>query len=176
MTRQQFIDEINTWDELICWCNDHGCYYCEDIYSDQSRDDRIDEALEDWASSNSWYDLRDILNGLETGYDYWRRDDWGDWYGVDNDFDAYFSDVLSWADENGEFDDEEQQTLPPTDEPDEFEPDTSVSLDNFFISSKEHFDNIISKSEAAEAKSDAEFNKFIQRVSTVGDYSEGRYA
>ena len=31
MTRQQFIDEVNDWWELIDFCNEEGCSYCDDV-------------------------------------------------------------------------------------------------------------------------------------------------
>lgn len=175
MTRQQFLDEVTTWYDLIDWCSDHRCSYCEDIYSDEARDEYIDEDLVDMARNNNWYELKDILNGLETGYDYWRRDEFGDWHGVDDEFDEYFNDVLEWADENGEFDEEEEEPVyyddeDYDDEADEFEADTSVSLGDFFTSSAEDLDKITAEKVAAETKANADFNKFTQRVTTVGDY------
>ena len=174
MTRQQFLDEITTWYDLIEWCNNHGCSYCNDIYSDEARDEDIDEDLVEMAQDNNWYELRDILSNIPTGCDYWRRDEYGDWYGVDDEFDEYFNDVLEWADENGEFDEEEEEPVyiddDNNDEPDEFEADTSVSLDDFFTSSAEDLDKITAEKVAAETKANADFNKFTQRVTTVGDY------
>ena len=168
MTRQQFIDDVTGWYELIDWCRNHGCPVCEDIYSDESRDMYINDNLVDMARDNNWYELRDILGGFATGYDYWHRDEYDDWYGVDDDeFDGYRNDVLNWADENGEFDEEEDDDYG---EADEFEVDTSVSLDDFFVSSAEDLSKIASEAKANEAKANADFNKFTQRVTTVGDY------
>lgn len=173
MTRQQFLDEITTWYDLIEWCNNHGCSYCNDIYSDEARDEDIDDNLVDMARNNNWYELRDILGNLATGYDYWRKDEYGDWYGVDDEFNDYRNDVLEWADENDEFDEEEEEPIYVDDDDygdAEFEADTSVSLGDFFTSSAEDLDKITAETVAAETKANADFNKFTQRVTTVGDY------
>lgn len=175
MTRQEFLDEITTWYDLIEWCNNHMCSYCDDIYSDEARDEYIDEALVDMARNNNWYELRDILSNLATGHDYWCRDEYGDWHGVDDEFDEYFNDVLEWADENGEFDEEEEEPLfvdedDYEDEADEFTVDTSVALGDFFASSADDLTKITLEAKANEARANADFDKFTQRVTTVGDY------
>lgn len=175
MTRQEFLDEITDWYDLIEWCNNHGCSYCDDIYSDEARDEDINDNLVNMARENDWYDLRDILRGLPTGYDYWRKDEYGDWHGVDDKLDEYFNNVLEWADENGEFDEEEEEPVyidedDYEDEADEFTVDTSVALDDFFASSAEDLDKITTERKANEAKANADFDKFTQRVTIVGDY------
>lgn len=174
MTRQEFLDEITTWYDLIEWCNNHGCSYCDNIYSDEARDEYINDNLVDMARDNDWYDLRDILCGLPTGYDYWLRDEYGDWYGVDDEFAEYFDEVLEWADENNEFDESEEEPVyvddSGDDEADEFEADTNISLSDFFASSADDLTKITSEAKANEAKANADFDKFTQRVTTVGDY------
>lgn len=136
MTRQEFIDNIDTVGELIDFCYEYDCDECEDIYSEDAMDDYINECLTDWARNNTWRDLMNILNDLPTGYDYYRQDDYGDWQGVDDygDFDDYKQRVLEWGDDNEVWDaedEEEEEELEeePTD-PDpeeEFEPDFSLS-------------------------------------------------
>ena len=173
MTRQQFINEVTTWYELIDWCSNHGCSICEDIYSDEARDEYIDDDLVDMARNNNWYELRDILSNLATGYDYWRKDEYGDWYGVDDELADYFNEVLEWADENGEFDEEEEEPVYVDDgdtEADEFEVDTDISLGDFFASSADDLTKITLEAKANEARANADFDKFTQRVTTVGDY------
>jgi hypothetical protein len=111
MTRQEFIDEINNWWELIDFCNDEGCDYLDNVYTAEARDDYInDYQLGDWARDNSWRILRDILDDLYDGYEYYKLDDWGDWmYLNDEDFESYKSDVLDWARQNYVFDEDEEE-------------------------------------------------------------------
>ena len=45
MTRNEFLDTVNDWYELIEFCNDVGCSYCDDVYSEESMNDDINERL-----------------------------------------------------------------------------------------------------------------------------------
>ena len=101
MTRQDFIDNINYWSELLDFCSDEDCDVCEDIYSEDARDDCIDEELVDMARNNNWRDMYNILDSIPDGYDYYRQDNYGDWVGVDDEFDDYKDQVLEWMDDGG---------------------------------------------------------------------------
>lgn len=177
MTRQQFIDEITSWSELIGWCVDNGCSYCDDIYTDDDRDEIINDTLVDMAEDNNWLELKDILVTLdETSAYYWKRDEWGDWCDVDDDFDDYFNDVLEWADDNDMFESGEEEPIPeettseeaPVEQPDEFVADTNISLGDFFVSSVESLGVIASEAATIAAEANSEFDKFTQRITTVG--------
>ena len=110
MLRQDFIDDITTWGELIDFCNDEDCDICEDIYSEDARDEDIDRnSLVEWARGNSWQDLLNILRDIPTGSDYYYCDDYGDWYEADdNMFEDRKRDVLEWMDDGGYWDDEDE--------------------------------------------------------------------
>lgn len=123
MTRNEFLNNVTTWGELIDFCNDEGCDYCDDIYSEESRDETINDYLVDWARNESWQDLFSRLDNIETGYDYYKEDDYGDWVGLsDDDFDDYKDDVLRWMDDNGYWDEEDEYL-----EDEEFTDDEEVS-------------------------------------------------
>ena len=62
MTRQEFIDNVTEWHELIDFCNDHGLSICDDIMCS----DAFDECVEEDVSNRDcgWYELMDALNDL----------------------------------------------------------------------------------------------------------------
>lgn len=108
MTRNEFLDSVNVWYELIEFCNDVGCSYCDDVYSEESMNEDIDERLADWACEYTWQELHSKLDDIPSGYDYYRCDDYGDWEGLgDSDFDDYKDDVLEWMDNNGYWDEDD---------------------------------------------------------------------
>lgn len=117
MTRQEFIDDITYIGDLVRFCDDVGCDICGGVYDDEARDDYLDQQVCDWAHDEAWYELRDMLDNIPTGYDWWIINDYGDWNGIDDDeFDRLKDDVLDWADERGVFedddDDDEDHTIP----------------------------------------------------------------
>lgn len=109
MTRQEFIDDVTTFWELRDFCEEQGCEICDDIYDEDSYNEYIDECTYDWVRNESWQDLLNILEGLPSGFDYYRRDSYGDWEGLyDNDLEDYKNEVLSWVDEYGEWDEDDE--------------------------------------------------------------------
>jgi len=117
VTRQEFIDDITTMSALLDFCYEEDCSVCEDVYSEEAMDDYINEnCLVDWARSNSWYGLRDMLNDLPTGYDWYYVNEYGDFEGVDDYVLEDFKDrVLEWAEDNDVFDQEEEEDEPEDD-------------------------------------------------------------
>ena len=110
MTRNEFLESVVYWSELIDFCNDVGCSYCEDIFDEDGMNDYINERLIDWAREDSWQDLHARLDDIPSGYDYYLLDDYGEWQGLgDSDFDSYKDDVLEWMDSNGYWDEDDDE-------------------------------------------------------------------
>lgn len=135
MTRSEFMETVTTWQELIDFCCDNGLSICDNIYSDGSRDDYINECIMDWAREDTWQELRDALSNLDEGYDYWIQDDYGDWIGTDdgdNHFEDYFNETVEYMDRNEEWDPEEDEDEPDLqDEPDQEEQEPEVTDEDF---------------------------------------------
>lgn len=110
MTRAEFFENVTSWWELKDFCDEQRCSLCDDVYDDEARDDYINEYLSEWARNENWYDLRVRLDNLETGYEYWRLDDYGDWTGLDDDdLDNMKDEVAEWVDDYGDWDDDEEE-------------------------------------------------------------------
>lgn len=113
MTRQDFLDNVTTWDGLIDFCNEIG-YDVDEIYSEDARNDYIEDDIAELVRDVTW---REVLTALEnydsiSGYDWYLRDDWGEWTGLedgDAEFDNYKENVEEWAAENDCFDDAEDE-------------------------------------------------------------------
>lgn len=131
MTREDFIENIQSWEDLINFCSDYGCDYCEDVYDDDQMDDYINETLVDMArNSDGWRDLRNMLNDIPTGYDYYIRDEYDEFREADDDeFEDYKSSVIEWGD-NGDVWDEDEEEDYYDDEDEEPAPSMSTSESN----------------------------------------------
>ena len=106
MTRQEFINDVNDFAELIDFCNDVGCSICEDLVYYETMDDYIWDAIRDWDSG--WEELRDALDSIDTAPYWYLHEGWMDFHGVDDEFDDYKREVLEEADEYNYFDDEDE--------------------------------------------------------------------
>lgn len=110
MTRQEFIDNVTCWSDLITFCDDEGCDYCGNVYDEDLKDEYFDEHIVDMArNADGWSDLYRELDDIPTGYDYYIYNDDG-WFGADyEDFDDYKNDVLEWADDHDVWDEEDDE-------------------------------------------------------------------
>ena len=139
MTRQEFFDNVEDFDELIEVCSDYGCGICNDVYDSDQLDDWIDDHTDEWAANSSWRDLRDKLDAIPTGYDYYSIDDYDYIYGLDNrDFETYKSNVAEWIDneelwEDEEDDDEEPVQVVQSQSVDESAPEEDFSISELMI-------------------------------------------
>ena len=142
MTRQEFINDIQYWSELLEFCYDEECYICDDVYDSDQWNNSIDENVSEMAGNDSWRDILATLQDYEniSGYDYYRRNDYGEWYALeDDDFDSYKDDVMEWMDNNDRWDeDEEEEEDPPQYyvDPEDVTPleAEDVSMDDLFLS------------------------------------------
>lgn len=109
MTRQEFIDEVTSWEALIDFCDDNGFSFCEDVYSEECYDETIHDKMEDKAYEDTWQELRDWLSGLPEGYDYYIQDSYGNWSEADDDdFDSIKDNVIEYMDDEHLWDDNEE--------------------------------------------------------------------
>lgn len=111
MTRTEFINEVQDWRGLQNFCGDEGCHICDDVYSDEAKDDYIDDYLTDMARrADGWKDLYNILEDIPTGYYYYLLDEFEEFRGLDtSDFEIFKDDALEWGDINGIWDNEEEE-------------------------------------------------------------------
>ena len=129
MTRQEFIDNVTCMSDLIEFCTDVDCDLLCDVYDSEGRDDYINENLLcDWARECDWEEVRNILDDIPTGYDYYYYD--GDWHGINEwEFQDWKQQVFEWCDECDVFSDDEEELEDDNDGfPVDEEPEEQVEL------------------------------------------------
>ena len=179
MTRQEFIDNVTTWSELLYFCYDENIDFCEDVYTEDAKDEYFDDILVDMArDAGSWQELYDRLEEIPTGYDYYIRDDYGDFEGADDDdFDSHYEDVLEymddneyWDDDDGDEDYEEEPVREEYVDPEDEEPveEEDVSIAELFTTCNSKLQKIDADTEAAaraaEEEAEEAFNDFCAEV------------
>ena len=155
MTRQAFIEDVKSWGDLVDFCNEVCVDYCDDIYSDEQKDDWINEHLYDICEDATWQDVLCTLRSVPEGYDYYLKDEdyWMGFLGLSDDEDLFYrrkEEILEYMDEYGYWEDDEEDEI--DDESNEFEVDTSVALNDFFVSSAEDLGKITEIEKTATAK------------------------
>lgn len=105
MTRNDFLNNVTQWWELLDFCSDEGCNICEDIIDSDQLDECVEEDIR--GTNYSWRDIRESLLGIPTEYCFYRINGSFNYDGMDEtDFDNYKDGVLGWGDNNGVWEDE----------------------------------------------------------------------
>lgn len=111
MRRSQFIREYENTsvDALICFCSGEDLYELyEDFISDESLDEMMNSRFRDMIDERPWYEVRDYMNDVPQGYEWYVTNQFDDEvYGADED-DArrLYNDIIAYFDHNGMWDDE----------------------------------------------------------------------
>lgn len=156
MTRNDFIEDITSWYELIDFCNDEGCEdYVEDVYSEDSYDDYINEEVRDRVRQDGWQDILSWLQNLPDGYDYYIRDDYGEWRGADDDdFESIKRDVIDYMDDGEYWDDDEEEE--PVSNETYADPEDAIPVEDEGVSFAELFTACNSKVQKLKSKAIAD--------------------
>lgn len=134
MTRREFLEEVNDFSDLLDFCWEESLSTCEDVYSEGSLSELIDEEIKEKIQYNSWMEVRDFLNDIPEGYDFYSQDGYGDWRGLgSDDFEDYKLEVLREMDASGAWEDE------PEEEPIEFD---ELTLDELFSECAEEYKRV----------------------------------
>ena len=134
MTRQEFRDNITTWDELERFCYDYDIEgILEDVYSDGDYYERFKEDVEEWLDDgDSIQSIQRRMNDYPTGYDRYVRDYTYDYWTGSDDGDQTFEnfkdsaeseideDVWDEEEPEEEFDPQPEPVEPPL-EPEDFD-------------------------------------------------------
>lgn len=139
MTRNEFLNGVNTWSELRNLCGDYDYPIYTYVYSQYELDDYINEHLVDMARhASDWRDLLESLEAIPTGVAYYIRDEDGDFLEADeSDFEYLKDEVFDWIEGNGLFEEEEDGEEKP--EPLEEDSDDRYEVGNEGMSIAELF-------------------------------------
>lgn len=128
MTEQELRENLSTTYDIYSFCWDNGFEeFCEDWITDL--DSYIEEELRefdmcDYLRHNSWWELRDALYNIDTGYSVYRINGYFDYEEIDSDFNYLLDDLINMlrdADFFEEDNDEEEFNIEyPDDEEEEF--------------------------------------------------------
>ena len=141
MTRNEFFEDVTRFYELRDFCNDNEIYECDDYFDGDDLDDEVQSDINN-DDFRSWTDLRDGLDSIETGYDFYKREGSLYYEGcTDEDFDEIKSRVADIMDERGAWDPDEDDEDYEDDEngvddeyvyqdPPEVEPVESINFDD----------------------------------------------
>lgn len=104
MTRQEFIDNVRSFYDLISFCNEEDLDVCCDILDEEDANQEIMMRLRDF---DTWLDVRRFIDEIPD-CDYYREDDWGDFEAAEDYFEDYKEEALRIMDEDDRWDEDEE--------------------------------------------------------------------
>lgn len=109
MTRQEFIDSVNSFYDLICFCQDECIYdLLDDIYDADYLNEIIIDSIREM---RDWEQVRDFVNGIPAGCEYYREDGYGGFEDALPFLNDYKDDAIRHMDNNDLWDEEEDEDL-----------------------------------------------------------------
>lgn len=112
MTRDEFINDVTTFSELMSFCCDNGCEsVVEDIRDNDDYNEYLNDNFRDLIYEEGWQSARDAMNDVDNDYYDYYRYDYGDWYPLDDDYDldGFKDEVLEIMDEDDAWDDPDEE-------------------------------------------------------------------
>lgn len=114
MTRQEFIDEVCDFSDLISFCYDEDLETCDEIYSADRLDEYLREEIPEYLDDHDWVDLKYTLEDIPSDYEYYIRNGWMEFSAADDsDFDEYKENVLDEMDDNDYWDEDDEEEEEP---------------------------------------------------------------
>lgn len=166
MTRQEFIDSVTDFYELTDFCRDWDLDICGDVYSEDDRDSYLNEVIHAWACDETWQSVRDMLDHIVTGYDWYRRHYDDEWEGIDDEFEDYKDRVIDFMDENAYWDDEEDEEEEEDEQEEESQDITpieeeDITIGELFSLCSSQSESIAEENEKEIIQSEQEFSRFV---------------
>lgn len=181
MTRTEFKENITSWGDLIGYCDNMGWDFMSNVYSEGSMDDFVDEKICDLIKHVNWREVREYLDDLSDGYDYYILTEDDGFEGADDyDFDRYKLDILEYGDEQGvweadeedeteediEEEDIEEEGAPPTarteEDTDDVTLDEWISLGELFANCRTTVQVIVDDAEREKEQQEKAWTEFYQ--------------
>jgi len=141
MTRDEFINDITTWDELIDVASEHGYDDLDNIIDSEHIRDRIQFRASDIDYGNDWECFANWVSDIPQGYDYYEYyESYDEYNGLDDgNFDEYKGNILDQMIEDGymdcdeyedhdEYESDELEIVPDGEDDKEPEPEEAFSV------------------------------------------------
>lgn len=100
MTKDEFYNDIQDFDDLIGFCRRYGCYHIvENIYDPDQFDDWVWDCIDSLRSRWFWHDLRDVLENLDEPDGYFIPTGDLEYNELGTmDLEHYMDEVIDWGD------------------------------------------------------------------------------
>lgn len=107
MTRQEFIDDVNSFQDLIEFCRENNLDTCDDVIDGAWLNEYVMRTITGY---DTWTSVLEYLSRIPAGFEYYRINGYGCPEEAESMFEYYKHDVMVAMDNLCEWDEEEEVT------------------------------------------------------------------
>lgn len=116
MTRNDFItDPPQTIGDLVDFCGLHRLCAADDVFPGADLDEKLCDDIRELSHGEYWYNIRDFLDSIPEGCDWYRYED-GTYYDFDDGWEDLYDAILDEMDNDELWDEEEDEEYEPEDD------------------------------------------------------------
>lgn len=174
--RLDFINNVTDWRDIIEFCVNNDLDFHNNIYDDNALNDYIEENLEELAHNYYWTEVLDVLQSIPQGLDFYIREEdsfmefsparQSDFDFIKDEILEYMDDINGWDEDEQESDTSEESNHE-SENQEEFNINTDISIDDFLISNVNDFQKIMQDKQQEEDEIIDELSQIVVEINDV---------
>lgn len=174
--RSDFINNVTDWRDIIEFCVNNDLDIPTTLYDNDELNDYIEENLEELARNYYWTEVLEVLQNIPQGFDFYIKDEdsfmefsparQSDFNLIKNEILELMDDMNGW-DEGEQEPDTSEESNQESENQEEFNINTDISIDDFLISNVNDFQKIMQDKQKEEDEIIDELSQIVVEINDV---------
>ena len=174
--RSDFINNVTDWRDIIEFCVNNDLDIPTTLYDNDELNDYIEDNLEELARNYYWTEVLDVLQNIPQGLDFYIKEEdsfmefsparQSDFNLIKNEILEHMDDINGW-DEGEQEPDTSEESNQESENQEEFNINTDISIDDFLISNVNDFQKIMQDKQKEEDEIIDELSQIVVEINDV---------
>lgn len=174
--RSDFINNVTDWRDIIEFCVNNDLDIPTTLYDNDELNDYIEENLEELARNYYWTEVLEVLQNIPQGFDFYIKEEdsfmefsparQSDFNLIKNEILELMDDMNGW-DEGEQEPDTSEESNQESENQEEFNINTDISIDDFLISNVNDFQKIMQDKQKEEDEIIDELSQIVVEINDV---------
>lgn len=174
--RSDFINNVTDWRDIIEFCVNNDLDIPTTLYDNDELNDYIEDNLEELARNYYWTEVLEVLQNIPQGCDFYIREEdsfmefsparQSDFNLIKNEILEHMDDINGW-DEGEQEPDTSEESNQESENQEEFNINTDISIDDFLISNVNDFQKIMQDKQKEEDEIIDELSQIVVEINDV---------
>lgn len=174
--RSDFINNVTDWRDIIEFCVNNDLDIPTTLYDNDELNDYIEENLEELARNYYWTEVLEVLQNIPQGFDFYIKEEdslmefsparQSDFNLIKNEILEHMDDINGW-DEGEQEPDTSEESNQESENQEEFNINTDISIDDFLISNVNDFQKIMQDKQKEEDEIIDELSQIVVEINDV---------